>query len=138
MARNNAHLHHCNNIQFHRGDLFHSEFLHNAEFNLIISNPPYIPKEQLSYCDPGIFHEPSIALFADPPLKFYSEIIRSAIKGWLQDGGYIVFECSPFNVDHIKQLFIQQQYYFENIQIKCDTNQLPRVISAKKKKEKLQ
>ncbi|CAF3664830.1 unnamed protein product [Rotaria sordida] len=135
VARNNAYLHHCYNIQFHRGNLFNSEFLQNISYNMIISNPPYISKEQISYCDPGIFYEPSIALFVDSPLKFYSQILHRAITGWLKDEGYLVFECSPFNVNQIKQLFNQQQDYFEDIQIIFDINQLPRVISAKKKKK---
>jgi release factor glutamine methyltransferase len=102
---------------------------------MIISNPPYITKEQLPYCDRGIFYEPSIALFVDTPLKFYSEILHRAIKGWIKDGGYVVFECSPFNVNQIEQLFIVQQDQFEDITIRSDTNQLPRVISAKKKRQ---
>ncbi|CAF5005272.1 unnamed protein product [Rotaria sp. Silwood1] len=134
VARNNAYLHHCHNIQFHRGNLFDAKFLQNISFNMIISNPPYISKEQISYCDRGIFYEPSIALFVDPPLKFYSEIIHRAIKGWLKHEGYLVFECSPFNVHQITQLFIRQQDHFEDVKIIFDTNKLPRVISAKKKK----
>ncbi|CAF3308196.1 unnamed protein product [Rotaria socialis] len=133
VARNNAYLHHCHCIQFHRGDLFDSAFLQNTSFNMIVSNPPYIPTDEVSYCDAGIFHEPSIALFVDPPLKFYSEIIHRAKQEWLNDHGYLVFECSPFNAHQIEQLFIEQQQYFENIQVTLDTNQLPRVISAKKK-----
>jgi methylase of polypeptide subunit release factors len=100
---------------------------------MIISNPPYISKDQIPHCDRGIFHEPSIALFADPSLKFYIEIIQRAIKGWLKDEGYLIFECSPFNVHQIKDLFIQQQDHFEHIEIRFDTNELPRVISGKKK-----
>ncbi|CAF3764007.1 unnamed protein product [Adineta steineri] len=130
IARNNAYLHHCSNIKFHYGDLFNSHFLENSSFDMIISNPPYISKDQLSQCNQGIFHEPSIALFAHPPLKFYSEIIHRAINGWLIDGGYIVFECSPFNVNQIKELLENQ---FEQIEICFDTNQLARVISGKKK-----
>ncbi|CAF3774318.1 unnamed protein product, partial [Rotaria sordida] len=64
-----------------------------------------------------IFYESSNALFVDSPLKFYSQIIYRAITGWLKDEGYLVFECSPFNVNQIKQLFNQQQDYFEDIQI---------------------
>ncbi|CAF4111911.1 unnamed protein product [Rotaria sp. Silwood2] len=134
VARNNAYLHHCHNIEFHRGNIFDSKFLENISFDIIVSNPPYISKEQISYCDRGIFYEPFIALFADPPLKFYAEIIHRAINGWLKPEGYLVFECSPFNVHHIKQLFNHQQDHFQDIKIIFDTNQLPRVISAKNKK----
>ncbi|UJR20638.1 hypothetical protein I4U23_023763 [Adineta vaga] len=129
IARNNAHLHRCHNIQFHRGNLFHSHFLEHSSYDLIISNPPYISDDQLSQCNLGIFHEPSMALFANPPLKFYSEIILRAVNGWLKDQGYLVFECSQFNVTQIKELL---QPHFEQIEIRLDSSQLPRVISGKK------
>ncbi len=101
---------------------------------MIISNPPYISQDQISHCDPGIFHEPSIALFTHPPLKFYSEILQRAIQGWLNDNGHLIFECSPFNIHQIKDLFLQQNNHFEQIKIQFDTNEFPRAISAKKKK----
>ena len=127
VARNNAYLHHCHHIQFHRGNLFDPHFLEGSSFDLIISNPPYISQEEIPQCDPGIFHEPAIALFAHPPLKFYSEIINRAKQGWLNNNGYLIFECSPFNIHQIKELFIEN--HFEQIEI-----QFPRVISAKKTK----
>jgi release factor glutamine methyltransferase len=133
VARNNAYLHRCHYIQFHRGNLFDSHFLEHSSFDLIISNPPYISKEEISHCDQGIFHEPSIALFAHPPLKFYLEIISRAKQGWLNENGYLIFECSPFNIHQIEELFIKN--HFEQIEIRFDRNQLPRIISAKKKKK---
>ncbi|CAF0794969.1 unnamed protein product [Adineta ricciae] len=132
VARSNAHLYHCHNIQFHRGNLFDTHFLENTSYNLIISNPPYVSQDQLSACNYGIFHEPSIALFANPPLKFYAEIIRRAINGWLKDQGYLVFECSPFNVIPIQELL---KSHFEQIEIRYDETHLARVISAKRKQE---
>jgi len=100
---------------------------------MIISNPPYISADQLSQCDRGIFHEPSIALFADPPLKFYSKIVQRAIQGWLNENGYLIFECSPLNVNAIEDLFHQYETHFDQIEIRLDTNRLARVISARKK-----
>ena len=133
VARNNASLHRCrNNIQFHRGDLFDAHFLEHTSFDLIISNPPYISKDQLPHCDQGIFHEPSIALFAHPPLKFYSAIIERAIQGWLNAEGYLIFECSPFNIHQITELFLAQSVHFDQLEIQKDGNDLPRVISARK------
>jgi hypothetical protein len=43
-------------------------------------------------------------------------------------------ENLAYRVQHIKQLFINQQDQFENIQICYDTNEIPRVISARRKK----
>lgn len=132
IARQNAHRHHCRNIHFHRGNLFDVHFLQQSSFDVIISNPPYISQAEISQCDRGIFHEPSIALFAQPPLKFYLTIIERASQGWLNDNGYLIFECSPFNVDQIRQYFLAKSDHFNELKIQFDRNELPRVISAKK------
>ena len=101
---------------------------------MIISNPPYISPNEISHCDQGILHEPSIALFSHPPLRFYSTIIERAIQGWLNDHGYLIFECSPFNIEPIRQLFLTQADQFEEMKIRLDQNDLPRVISVRKTK----
>lgn len=131
VARNNAYLHRCHNIEFHRGNLFNSHLYEHTSFDMIISNPPYISQDEISHCNQGIFHEPSIALFAHPPLKFYIEILQRAIHGWLNDKGYLIFECSPYNIHELKGLFIQEKDHFNDIKIRYDTNKLPRVISGK-------
>ena len=133
VARNNASLHRCRaHLRFHRGDLFDRHFLANETFEVIISNPPYISDEERSQCDRSIFYEPSIALFVRPPLKYYAELIRRARQGWLKTGGHLIFECSPFNVEAIKALFIAQDHHFDLPKVRLDTNGLPRVISARK------
>jgi methylase of polypeptide subunit release factors len=71
-------------------------------------------------------------LFVRPPLKFYAEIIRRARQGWLKTGGHLVFECSPFNVETIKAVFIDQENQFGQRGVRFDTNGLARVISARK------
>lgn len=98
-------------------------------FDLIISNPPYISHEQLPHCNRGIFHEPAVALFAHPPLKFYAEIVARAANGWLTAGGRLVFECSPFNVHELEAMLGER---FDQIDIELDSGQLPRVISAQR------
>jgi release factor glutamine methyltransferase len=132
VARQNAWRHRQYAVRFHRADLFDERFLSNDVFDLIVSNPPYISIDELDTCDRRIFHEPSIALFARPPLKFYTKIIERAKQQWLKPGGYLLFECSPFNVEHVRRLFIEQSDSFDRIEIDYDTNELPRVIIARK------
>ena len=137
IARQNAYRHRCRNVHFHRGNVFDEHFLQHNSFDLIISNPPYISPAEIPHCDRGIFHEPSIALFAHPPLKFYSTIIERACQGWLNADGYLVFECSPFNVDQIRQHILSKSDHFDDPRIRFDQNERPRVISAKKLTNKL-
>ena len=133
VARNNASLHRCRaRLRFHRGDLFDGHFLTNEAFEVIISNPPYISDEERPQYDRSILYEPSMALFVRPPLKYYAEIIRRVRQGWLKTRGHLIFECSPFNVEAIKALFIAQDHHFDHPQVRLDTNGLPRVISARK------
>lgn len=64
-------------------------------FDLIVSNPPYIPQnEQYSMDQNVVDYEPHLALFVpqDEPLKFYSEIIQKGFK-CLNHGGGLYFEC---------------------------------------------
>ena len=56
-----------------------------------------------------------------------------ARQGWLKIGGHLVFECSPFNVEAIKALFIAQENHFDLPNVRLDTNGLSRVISARKR-----
>ena len=63
-------------------------------FDLIISNPPYIPRhEQAEMKDLVTEHEPELALFVpdDDPLLFYRHIAHYA-RTQLKPGGFLVFE----------------------------------------------
>ena len=132
MARNNAVLHRSRQIQFHRKNLFDPDLFQDKRFDLIISNPPYISNQEKPQCDTGIFHEPAVALFVNQPLKFYSMIINRAKAQWLHHGGYLVFECSPFNVNLIQSAFNRLPETFNHVKVRYDGNDLPRVISARK------
>lgn len=138
VAKRNAARHGCRNIKFYCGNLFDKTFLiEKFDFDLIISNPPYISRDEIFQCDRSIFHEPHRALFVDPPLKFYLEILRRAKENWLKRNGFLVFECSPMNVDEIRKIFLQNSKYFDQIEIRHDSNDLSRVISVRKCSESL-
>lgn len=64
-------------------------------FDIIISNPPYIPAEREAELAPNVrLHEPKMALFAPEtkPLHFYSCILAFAAKNLAKKGGRIYFE----------------------------------------------
>lgn len=89
----------CNII---RSDLFSNI---NNKFDVIISNPPYIPNEE--YVSSIVKdNEPNIALFGgDDGLYFYRKIL-SDIKNYLNDKFIIGFEHAYNKAKEIKELAI--------------------------------
>lgn len=116
-------------IEFIRHDIFENvpEQLKQAE--IIISNPPYISREEMPALDEEIReYEPEIALsdFADG-LNFYRRIM--SVGKELKLCRYILLELSAVNSAKIFNL--AEQYHFENIEIVNDLNKLPRVMKIK-------
>lgn len=80
-------------IRFLHDDVFHPT-LSLQTYDLIISNPPYIPLSERSSMDPNVTdHEPSIALFVpdNDPLCFYHRISEIATQH-LSRNGILVLE----------------------------------------------
>lgn len=100
------------------------------KFDLIVSNPPYIPiniKDTLQYEVKNF--EPDKALFApdDKGLEYYIKIIKDAPK-YLKENGSIAFETGINQADEIKEIL--KNYNFKNIEIIKDLQGIERVISA--------
>ena len=104
-------------------DVFEGEI-----FDLIISNPPYIPYgTELSA---EVQHEPNIALFAEENgIAVYRKIIEQA-PHYLIGDGYLMFELGINEAQEIKQLMLKD---FKNITIMKDLAGIERVIYGQKK-----
>lgn len=116
-----------NRAIFRKSDLF--EKIREGEiFDLIISNPPYIPVgTELSE---EVMKEPSLALFADENgLKFYRQIIEQA-PNYLNENGYLMFELGIGQADFVKEFMGKN---FKNIEIIKDLAGIERVIWGQKK-----
>jgi release factor glutamine methyltransferase len=90
-----------------------------ANFDLIISNPPYVASE--AFLDPLVRqYEPSLALIASPAHRFYALYLSQA-KAWLSPQGIIAFEIDPSLVKVLQDL---SQTYFPQARliIKNDIN----------------
>lgn len=103
------------------------------DYDIIISNPPYIPLKEKRNLQPQIVHfEPPLALFVedDDPLIFYKKISEMAMK-ILKSGGSIYFEVNEYyGIDVVKLLI---EYGFSNIILKKDLNEKDRMVKAIKK-----
>lgn len=74
----------------------------NAKFDLIVSNPPYIPNTDIFQLPPNVLQEPIIAINGG---KNGVQIINSIIQEsglYLRDNGKVILEIDPVNVEYIK------------------------------------
>ncbi|MCR4675586.1 MAG: peptide chain release factor N(5)-glutamine methyltransferase [Lachnospiraceae bacterium] len=98
-------------IEFFLGDLF--EPIAEERFDMIISNPPYIPSKVVDGLMPEVKdHEPRMALDgAEDGLKFYREISKEA-KAHLKENGVLIFEIG-FNQGKDVETIMKNCGYFD-------------------------
>ena len=98
-----------------------------GEFQCIVSNPPYIPRDDLPGLDVSVRdYEPHLALDGgEDGLDFY----RSITELWkeaLIPGGRLYFEVGIGQADHV--LRIMRSQGFGDIQVVKDHHDIPRVV----------
>lgn len=128
-ARENAALNHVF-IKFVAADLFASPELKNERFDLIVSNPPYIPDADLDFLARELSFEPGLALRGGiDGLDFYRRIIRDA-AGYLKARGSLILEVGFRQAPAVKEMLGRNG--FTGIEITRDYGGIERVVSAKK------
>ncbi|MEN9968435.1 MAG: hypothetical protein RIR94_611 [Bacteroidota bacterium] len=104
----------------------------NATFDLIVSNPPYIPNQEKAQMQPNVLNfEPHMALFVpdNDPLVFYKQIIEIAQNCLLAEG-FLALEIHENFALETQALFEGAQ--FKNVQIHRDLQGKQRMILAQK------
>ena len=102
----------------------------NKEYDIIISNPPYISLDELNQIGKNVRYEPEIALFApkDEPLHFYEKILEFASKN-LSKNGVIYLEINPNFISEFNQLLTN--YTINHINFKDDFRGKKRLVKLK-------
>ncbi len=101
-------------------------------FDMIISNPPYIPlNDKAEMRENVLLHEPHLALFVsdDDPLIFYKEIISFA-NTHLKPTGSLFFEIHEQLAEQVVSILSANNYH--QILLKQDMQGRDRMISAVK------
>lgn len=132
LAKENAILNDLN-VDFQFFDVLNDSLENFRNFNLWISNPPYIPTDEMLKMKENVLNfEPHLALFVDDdPLIFYRKIGAEAIKFLLSDG-YLFVEINEERAKPVCDLF--KSLGFVNIQLRKDLQDKPRMIRAQKPK----
>ncbi len=121
-------------VIFQKVDILNAEKYSKSDFqwNIIVSNPPYIPKSEQAEIQPNVLdHEPHIALFVPDadPLIFYRKIMEFALKQ-LKTGGYLFFETHRDWTQEIVKILVVNGFY--NVQLRKDLSGNDRMIKAQK------
>ncbi len=100
-------------LQVVEGDMLSAELWERAEeggFDLLISNPPYIPTAQVDMLAPELAHEPRLALDGGGDgLDFYRVLLKQGGR-LLRRGGKMLFECGVGQTADIIRLAEEQGY----------------------------
>ena len=126
IAKKNADMHSIRNIEFLRLDILNQDIIHIAD--MLISNPPYISKEEIPDLMEDVKDfEPMIALTdKSDGLDFYrkfSDIMPHVIK---KNGTAILEVGRGSHSDRVKEIFCKSGY--NNIDIVKDLNKDKRVF----------
>jgi len=127
LARENAMRHNIlNRIDFLQGDAF-TALKPPKGFDLIISNPPYIPTAEIQTLQIEVRdHDPRQALDGGPDgLVFYRRISAEA-RPFLKPGGKIMLEFGDGQAESIREIFESEKWIVEAIVE--DYNQRPRIL----------
>jgi release factor glutamine methyltransferase len=133
IAQGNAQRHKVSDhIHFQPGDLFSPITYANEQFDLIVSNPPYIAQPDLATLQPEVRDwEPRMALDGGHDgLDFYRRLVTES-PSYLRPGGWLVVELDAGQVSDVLSLVHAQHTFGESYSVK-DYADHERVVVAYK------
>ncbi|MEK6693834.1 MAG: peptide chain release factor N(5)-glutamine methyltransferase, partial [Nitrospirota bacterium] len=100
-------------------------------FDVIVSNPPYIPEQELEELQPEVArYEPRVALAAGPDgLAFYRRLLWEA-PPLLKPGGRLIVELGCGQAETVKRMALQGRV-FDSVECRKDAAGIERVLVAR-------
>ena len=130
VARRNAErLGFATDVEFHEGDLL-APFADTPEcFDMVISNPPYVGRDEADKVQREVReHEPTVAVFAGAKgLDIYRRLIPQA-RAALRPGGHLLMEIGY----SIEERVLGLLNGFEHVRTVADLQGIPRVVVARR------
>ncbi len=131
IARENA-QHIGVNVDFRQLDILQQKPDGHEKFDVIVSNPPYIPSGEREKMHRNVLeYEPAEALFVpdDDPLLFYRTIAEHA-RELLSPDGRLYFEIHEDHADDIEKLLTELGY--RDTVLRCDIHEKPRMVCTRR------
>lgn len=117
-------------INLLHGDILNADLsIKGQEFNIIVSNPPYIRYSEKEQMHPNVLqHDPHEALFVpnDNPLVFYDSIVQFSLKH-LSAGGYLFIEINE-SLGHETAAMLESKGF--KTELRQDMQRKDRMIKA--------
>jgi release factor glutamine methyltransferase len=132
VARTNAESLNVTNVEFVKHDARNVIASTANTYDLIVSNPPYISRADVTQMGPGVqAYEPGLALFTTDleGLEFY-KIFATSYQGLLRPAGKIFLEIGFNQGEKVAHLF--EATGWRKIKISKDLSGHDRVVSAEK------
>jgi release factor glutamine methyltransferase len=100
-----------------------------GKFDLVVSNPPYISRDDLPDLQPEVRHEPRLALDGGPDgLESINEMAAAAAQ-LLRPQGLFICEMGIGQEQKVREIFGKAG--FIEIQVKRDWQEIPRIIAGR-------
>lgn len=114
----------ANKAIFRKSDLFSNV---TEQFDIIVSNPPYIPISEKNTLQKEVQFDPESALFAydEYGIEFYDKIIKES-PNFLNENGYLLFELGINQSELVAKLM--KTAGFKNIETEKDLARIDRII----------
>jgi release factor glutamine methyltransferase len=134
IARQNITRHGMQNrITLLEGDLFEPFKGLNNHFDIIVSNPPYITKEDYRLLPVKIRDfEPKIALESGVDGLSHIRAILEKVPHFLSPGGWLMLEMDPSQTDVVNKI-IHKNGYFISASVIKDYSGRDRIVTTQKK-----
>ncbi len=119
-----------NNVEvtFLKSDLYQN--IQERNWDIIVSNPPYIESDVIACLEPEVQHEPLIALDGGKDgLNFYRRIIDKS-NYYLNKNGWLVLEIGYQQAKEVTKL-LELKNCFDKIDVKKDLGGNNRVVIAR-------
>ena len=116
-----------NRIEFLKSDVFTAIKNTEKKFDIIVSNPPYIPKKDIETLHTQVKdYEPYNALEGgEDGLDFYRQITEESIK-YLKQGGILAYEVGHDQSEDVSK--IMKHHGYDKIYTKKDIQGIDRVV----------
>lgn len=112
IAVENRELNGASNLKFLKSDVF--QHVKEKNYDLIVSNPPYIPVEEYNELMPEVKqYEPRMALTDGGDGYYFYRKISEESMGYLKNGGYLAFEVGYNQGETVSQLMEKNGFRIE-------------------------
>jgi release factor glutamine methyltransferase len=128
VSKHNAQQHQLTNIEFYQSDWFTN--VPDGQFDVVISNPPYIDSDDEHLQQGDVRFEPQSALIADNQGLSDIEIIADKARRYLKPAGHLLIEHGYNQAPQVQAIFNALAY--DKVQSYRDLSGQPRVTYGQK------